>query len=78
MSAVDRFTITIQGPNWEDVQEVELPELPGEGDAIETRYGTCIVTRAEPLPDSRTPARSSAASLALTPAEWLGGRGERR
>jgi hypothetical protein len=53
MSAVDRFTITIQGPNWEDVQEVELPELPGEGDAIETRYGTCMVTRAEPLPDRK-------------------------
>jgi hypothetical protein len=48
-----RFTVTIQGPNWEDVQEMELPEFPGEGAAIETRYGTCIVTRAEPLPDSK-------------------------
>jgi hypothetical protein len=50
--AVQRFTITIEAPRWKDVQEVELPELPGEGDAIETRYGTCIVTRAEFLPDS--------------------------
>lgn len=45
------FTVTIEGHNWEDVQEVELPELPHEGDAIETRYGTCVVTRAELLPD---------------------------
>jgi hypothetical protein len=49
---VQRFTITIEAPHWEDLQEIELPELPGEGDAIETRYGTCIVTRAEALPDS--------------------------
>lgn len=50
--AVQRFTITIKAPLWEDVQDIELPELPGEGDAIETRYGTCIVTRVESLPDS--------------------------
>jgi hypothetical protein len=49
---VKRFTITIEARGWEDIQEIELPELPGEGDAIETRYGTCIVTRAESLPDS--------------------------
>jgi hypothetical protein len=48
MGGVQRFTITIEAPNWTDVQEVELPQLPGEGDAIETRYGTCIVTQAEP------------------------------
>jgi hypothetical protein len=48
---VQRFTVTIQGPNWEDVQEVELPELPREGDAIETRYGTCTVTHSELSPD---------------------------
>jgi hypothetical protein len=47
MGAVRRFTVTIEGSNWEDVQEVELPELPREGDVIETRYGTCIVTRTE-------------------------------
>jgi hypothetical protein len=27
-------------------------QLPREGDAIETRYGTCIVTQAEPSPDA--------------------------
>jgi hypothetical protein len=51
MGAVRRFTVTIEGSNWKDVQEVELPELPREGDTIETRYGTCIVTRAELLSD---------------------------
>ena len=49
--SVHRFTITIAAPNWEDVQEIELPQLPREGDAIETRYGTCVVISAEPLPD---------------------------
>jgi hypothetical protein len=47
---LQRFTITIEARGWEDVQEIELPQLPGEGDAIETRYGTCIVTQAEPSP----------------------------
>jgi hypothetical protein len=51
MGAVRRFTVTIEGHNWEDVQDVELVELPREGDAIETKYGTCVVTRAELLPD---------------------------
>jgi hypothetical protein len=44
------FIVTIEGPNWEDVEEVELPQLPGEGDTIETKYGTCLVIRAEALP----------------------------
>jgi hypothetical protein len=48
MGDVQRFTVTIEAPTWKDVQEVELPDLPGEGEVIETRYGTCIVTRVEP------------------------------
>jgi hypothetical protein len=44
---VQRYSVTIQGPGWEDLQDVELPRAPGEGDAIETRYGTCIVTKVE-------------------------------
>jgi hypothetical protein len=47
MGDVQRFTVTIEASTWRDVQEVELPELPGEGEVIETRYGTCIVTRVE-------------------------------
>jgi hypothetical protein len=46
---MQRLTITIETPSWKDVQEVELPRLPAEGDTIETRYGTCIVTHAELL-----------------------------
>jgi hypothetical protein len=49
---MQRFTVTIEGRNWEDVAEVELPRLPREGETIETKYGTCLVTRAEPLQDS--------------------------
>ncbi len=45
------FTVTIEGLNWEDVEQVELPGLPGEGDLIETKYGTCVITSAELLPD---------------------------
>jgi hypothetical protein len=51
MCAVRRFMVTIEGSNWEDVVDVELPELPREGDTIETKYGTCIVTHAELLSD---------------------------
>lgn len=52
MGLVQRYTVAIEGSNWEDFQEMELQQLPAEGDAIETRYGTCIVTRAEPLPEN--------------------------
>jgi len=49
---VRRFTVKIEGTNWEDVQELELPDFPRVGDAIETRYGTCLVTQSQPLPES--------------------------
>lgn len=39
--------LTIEGPGWEDLQDVELPRAPAEGDAIETRYGTCLVTKVD-------------------------------
>jgi hypothetical protein len=47
-----KFTVTIEGANWKDIQELELFDLPKEGDTVETRYGTCIVTEAELQPDS--------------------------
>ncbi len=46
-----RFILTIEGPNLEDVYDVELVQLPEVGQPIETRLGTCVVTRAEPSPD---------------------------
>jgi hypothetical protein len=38
VSAV-RFTITIEAPDCEDDEEVELPRAPSEDDAVETNYG---------------------------------------
>jgi hypothetical protein len=46
-----RFLIAIEGSNWNDFQDIELPEAPKTGDAIETRYGTCLVTSVELEPD---------------------------
>ena len=50
MASVHRFVITIEGPGWTDVDEAELPRPPEEGSLIETRLGTCVVTKAE-LPE---------------------------
>ena len=40
--------VTIEGAGWSDVQELELPRLPREGELIETKYGTCRVIFSEP------------------------------
>jgi hypothetical protein len=50
ISSMRRFLVTIEGSNWSDFQDMELPDAPKEGDAIETRYGTCLVTSVQ-LPD---------------------------
>ncbi|HEY2372299.1 MAG TPA: hypothetical protein VGH82_07095 [Gaiellaceae bacterium] len=42
-----RFIMTVEGPNLSDVSEIELPALPSEGEPIETRFGTCIVSSVE-------------------------------
>lgn len=47
MHTVKSFEVVIKGPNWEDVQQLELLEAPQEGDTLETRYGTCLVTSVE-------------------------------
>jgi len=47
----------IEGINWEDIQELEVLTIPREGDAVETRYGTCIVTRVDPSTDGGQSAR---------------------
>jgi hypothetical protein len=47
-----RFTVTIEGAGWTDVQQLELPRLPREGELIETKYGTCQVTHSEATPEA--------------------------
>jgi hypothetical protein len=49
--AIQRFIVTIEGPGWKDVQDVELPRLPDEGESLETKFGTMVVVHAEAAPD---------------------------
>jgi hypothetical protein len=46
-----QFILTVEGPNLEDLEEIELPGPPQEGDPIETRFGTCVVVRTESVAD---------------------------
>jgi len=48
---LNRYLIIIEGAGWQDVEELELPRMPAEDDVIETKYGTCLVVRAEPSPE---------------------------
>jgi hypothetical protein len=50
MWTIKRFMITIETPNWEDFQDIELPRLPDVGETIETKYGTCLVTQTDASP----------------------------
>ena len=50
MWPIKRFMITIETPDWKDVQDVELPRLPEIGETIETKYGTCLVTETDASP----------------------------
>jgi hypothetical protein len=45
-----RFLVAIEGSNWNDFQDMELQDAPREGDSIETRYGTCVVTSVQVEP----------------------------
>jgi hypothetical protein len=49
---MNRYLVTIEGAGWQDVEELELPAIPAEDDLIETKYGTCLVVRAEPSPSN--------------------------
>ena len=51
---MQRFIVTIEGPNWTDSDELELLQAPAEGDLIETKLGTCTVTHAELTPEAGT------------------------
>ena len=48
--AIKRFQIKIEAPDWEDFEEVELPRLPELGEAINTKYGTLLVTQTDASP----------------------------
>jgi hypothetical protein len=50
---VQQYIITIDGGAFTDFDEVELPQLPDDGDPLETKYGTCVVVGTEILPDDR-------------------------
>jgi hypothetical protein len=47
---MNHIRVTVDGPNFQDFEEAEVLRLPQEGDAIETKYGTGIVTRVEAEP----------------------------
>jgi hypothetical protein len=52
ISSVQRFKVIIEGHGWEDFDEIELPRPPSEGETLETKLGTCIVTGVDPMPNS--------------------------
>jgi hypothetical protein len=47
---IQRFIITIEGPGWSDLEEIELPRLPSKGEPVDTKFGTLLVERSEPTP----------------------------
>lgn len=49
-----RFIVTVEGPGWKDVEDVELPRLPDVGESLETKFGTMLVVQAEEAPDLTT------------------------
>lgn len=51
---IRRFIVAVEGPNLSDLEEAELVHPPGDGEPIETRYGTCIVTGTEMFTDNDT------------------------
>lgn len=49
---MQRFIITIEGHGWSDFDEIELPQLPSEGEPVDTKFGTLPVERAEQTPEA--------------------------
>ena len=50
-ACIARFIVTIEGPGWTDVEDVELPRLPDVGESLETKFGTMLIAQAEEAPD---------------------------
>ena len=48
---IARFIVTIEGPGWTEVEDIEMPRLPDEGESLETKFGTMLVAKAEEAPD---------------------------
>jgi hypothetical protein len=48
---IARFIVTIEGPGWTDVEDIELSRLPDVGETLETKFGTLRVAQAEEAPD---------------------------
>lgn len=48
---MQQFILTVEGRGFEELDEIELPRLPQEGDPIETKLGTCLVVRTESAAD---------------------------
>jgi hypothetical protein len=46
--------LLIEGEGWQDIDDTERPQPPSEGEPIETKYGTCLVSHVEPMPDNPT------------------------
>jgi len=46
-----RYIVAVEGLPLEEFEEIELPALPSEGEPIETKYGTCVVTGTEVAAD---------------------------
>jgi hypothetical protein len=51
LAVMRHYIVTIEGPNFDDVEEIELPTPPDDGELVDTKYGTCVVTAVEQLPD---------------------------
>jgi hypothetical protein len=49
---LQRFILTLEGRDFEEVDEIELPRSPVEGDPIETNLGTCVVVRTEKVAEA--------------------------
>jgi hypothetical protein len=52
MRQMPRFILVIEGHGFQDIEDIELLSPPQDGDVVETKYGTCIVTGTEPMPDN--------------------------
>lgn len=49
---MQRIIVTIEGPGFQDFEEMEVVQLPEEGELISTKYDSCLVTSVVLTPDS--------------------------